>query len=150
MSKTIWTTGPKCECGYGMNQAVILPEQSDIDALRDAYVAAGMDATTALALAKVNTPNSHLVHTPERESEIRRDHLRQATMVLSMHSNEDGSCPGRVGEVPGASNQNEANARAKNFAARLAHAEKVLRRHGGKVLNDEPSMTLAELGAVRA
>lgn len=103
-----------------------------------------------LALLLVGAAFSNLVHTQAVEDQIRRDQMRQATFVLSAHANEDGSCPGRVGEVEGTSSQNETNARAKDFAARLAHAEKVLQHHGGKIHGDEPSATLDELRAFRA
>lgn len=153
--KTIWTTGPKCGCGYGMNRAVTLPEQADIDA-QVSQMSATMvarlgrpltDFETALVVAQVvaSTPNGNLIWSQEREDGFRRDHLRQATFVLSCHANEDGSCPGRVGEVPGVDDHKRANARAWNFAKRLRHAEKVLLNHAGKVRGDEPSMTIEEL-----
>ena len=147
--KAITTTGPKCGCGYGMNSGVMLIEQSDLDAAVAEYETELGRPLTDFERVQVTLPIKKQGAFGVNEGAIRRDQLRQATMVLSMHCNEDGSCPGRVGEVRGAEKQNEANARAKTFAQRLAHAETVLIRHGGKVRNDEPSMDLTELRAVQ-
>ena len=79
------------------------------------------------------------------EESLRRDQLRQATFILAAHVNEDGSCPGRVGEYADA--YKPERAQPKNFEQRLDLAEKVLARHGGKTRGDEPSMTLDEVKA---